>query len=301
MELRQLRYFAKSAELLNFTEAAKKLFITQSTLSLQIKQLEEELGVLLFDRIGKRILLTEAGESFLPYARQTLQDTEYGKQKILDLQNIHTGSLRIGVTYSLSPLLTNAIIIFNRKYPSVKLDIQYSSSHDLIIQLKEHKFDFILSFLPNLPETTLDSVTLFDSSLNMVVHRCHPLSGLKQISWDRIQTESLILPSIGLSARALLDTILNEKRIQLHPQIEMNDVNAILQLVKTGSWISLLSKATIFDQKDLKAIPLKGKGVEMHASLIWQKNAYQKKSALVFKEIMEQRAKIHNIEHGNIL
>lgn len=69
MELRQLRYFEKTSELLNFTEAAKALFISQSTLSQQIKQLESELGVLLFDRVGKRIVLTEAGSSFLPYAR----------------------------------------------------------------------------------------------------------------------------------------------------------------------------------------------------------------------------------------
>ena len=72
MELRQLRYFEKASELLNFTEAAKSLFLSQSTLSQQIKQLEEELGVLLFDRIGKRIVLTEAGESFLPYARNAI-------------------------------------------------------------------------------------------------------------------------------------------------------------------------------------------------------------------------------------
>lgn len=299
MELRQLRYFAEAAELLNFTEAAKKLFITQSTLSQQIKQLEEELGIPLFDRIGKHVTLTEAGESFLPYARQTIQNTEYGKQKIRDLQQIHCGVLRIGVTYSLSPLLTNAIEIFSKKYPGIQLDIQYFSSSSLLAQLKEHKFDFILSFLPHSKEEMLEAIPLFDSSLVMVAHRSHPLAALKQVDWIRLQETPLILPSIGLSARFILDSLLSQRNIHLTPAIETNDVSAILQLVKTGHWVSLLSKASIFGQSEIKAIPLKEKGAHMQASLIWLKNAYQKNSAQAFKRIMEQRAKNYNIEPAN--
>src|SRR3954463_12885756 len=106
MELRQLRYFIRSAELLNFTEAAHTLYISQSTLSQQIKQLEDELGIPLFDRIGKRVHLTEAGGLFLPYARQTLVDSEGGRFVIDDLKGLKTGELKIGVTYGLSALLT---------------------------------------------------------------------------------------------------------------------------------------------------------------------------------------------------
>lgn len=118
MELRQLRYFEKTSELLNFTEAAKALFISQSTLSQQIKQLESELGVLLFDRVGKRIVLTEAGSSFLPYARNAIRDADSGKQIIRDLQGLETGSLHIGVTYSLSTILTKALKKFSGNIPT---------------------------------------------------------------------------------------------------------------------------------------------------------------------------------------
>ena len=106
MELRQLRYFVRSAELLNFTEAAHALYISQSTLSQQIKQLEDELGMPLFDRIGKRVRLTEAGSLFLPYARQSIADSESGRFVINDLKGIKTGELHIGATYGLSALLT---------------------------------------------------------------------------------------------------------------------------------------------------------------------------------------------------
>ena len=96
MELRQVRYFLKVAELQNFTEAAKSLFIAQSTLSQQINQLENDLGVLLFDRVGKRLYLTEAGQEFIPLAKQTIQDADLAKQRLLDLQGIRAGSLRVG-------------------------------------------------------------------------------------------------------------------------------------------------------------------------------------------------------------
>ena len=105
MELRQLKYFKEACERQNFSEAARMLHISQSTLSQQIKQLEDELDVLLFDRIGKRIVPTEAGQAFLPYAIRAIHDAEDGKQIIRDLKGIETGVLRIGVTYSMSPLL----------------------------------------------------------------------------------------------------------------------------------------------------------------------------------------------------
>lgn len=117
MELRQLKYFEKTCELLNFTEAAHALCISQSTLSQQIKQLENELGILLFDRIGKRIILTEAGSSFLPYAKNAIRESENGKQIIRDLQNLDTGKLCIGATFSLSSLLTKALPLFSEQYP----------------------------------------------------------------------------------------------------------------------------------------------------------------------------------------
>ena len=143
MELRQLRYFDKAAELLNFTEAARVLFISQSTLSQQIKQLEDELGVLLFDRVGKHIVLTEAGASFLPYARKTILDSENGKQIILDLQGLQTGVLNIGVTYSLSSLLTKALISFSKKYPQIHVEIMFATSEELV-EKQQSRFYFVI-------------------------------------------------------------------------------------------------------------------------------------------------------------
>jgi LysR family cyn operon transcriptional activator len=125
MELRQLKYFITSADTLNFTEAARQCFITQSTLSQQIKQLETELGVQLFERIGKRVFLTETGRDFLPYARQTVADADYGVQRIKDMENLKTGRLCIGTTFGLSALITDAIARFSEQYPEVHLEVMF--------------------------------------------------------------------------------------------------------------------------------------------------------------------------------
>ena len=110
MELRQLRYFVKAAETLNFSEAAKQLFITQSTLSQQIRQLENELDIQLFQRNSHEVALTEAGNELLPYAKETLYAAQTCKEHLRDLQQLLTGTLNIGVTYSFSRLM-NAIVL----------------------------------------------------------------------------------------------------------------------------------------------------------------------------------------------
>ena len=135
-----------ACELQNFSEAARQLHISQSTLSHQIKQLEDELDILLFDRIGKRVIPTEAGNAFLPFARKSIQDAENGRQIIRDLKGIETGILHIGATYSLSPLLISAMKLFAKTYPGIKVLLTLATSAELIDLLKDNSLDFILSF-----------------------------------------------------------------------------------------------------------------------------------------------------------
>ena len=125
MELRQLKYFVKTAQTLNFSEAARLLFVTQSTLSQQIRQLEQELGSDLFIRDSHSVQLTESGEQLLPLAQRTLQDAAACQDRIKDLHQILSGSLNIGITYSFAPLLTETVMEFLKIYPGVKLNIFY--------------------------------------------------------------------------------------------------------------------------------------------------------------------------------
>ncbi|MCQ2958890.1 MAG: LysR substrate-binding domain-containing protein [Bacteroidales bacterium] len=288
MELRQLRYFLKAAELQNFTEASKSLFIAQSTLSQQINQLENELGILLFDRIGKRLFLTEAGKEFVPFAKQTIQDAELGKQRLLDLQGLKTGSLRVGITYSLSFGLASILQRFIEEYPQIKLEIVYSTASELLEMLSSRDIDFVLSFKTIESEDAIEMTELFEVSLCAVVHYRHPMAFRKEISLKELQAYSLALPSKGLNARAMFDKLLHENDIVLEPRLEMNDANFLLQLVEKSMFATVLSQAAILGRKDLKAIPIKEQKEKMMASLLTLKGAYQKKSAKAFIRLYEE-------------
>lgn len=120
MEIRQLIYFVETSQTLNFSEAAKKLCISQSTLSQQIKQLELELDEELFFRTSHEVTLTEAGYELLPFARQIVSDINNCHQRFLDLKKIATGCLNIGVTYSFGQMLIETICNFSRIYPGIK-------------------------------------------------------------------------------------------------------------------------------------------------------------------------------------
>ena len=286
MELRQLKYFIKTAETLNFTEAARQLFITQSTLSQQIRQLETELQVQLFDRIGKRTYLTEAGTEFLPYAKQTVADSEGGVQRLRDLQNIQTGELRIGVVFTLSDLLTSTIISFSKQYPNIKLVVISRPVNELLDLLKERKLDLILSYRPDEADSQIEFFPLFDSNLSVIVNYNHPLVAQREVPLELLKQYPLVLPSVGSQARSMIDKLLDSRHVRLAPQIEITSMTIMMNLVETGHWIAVMSEMLIRGHEKLRAIPIAGRKTQMHPSVIVLKDIYQKLSAKEFMRIL---------------
>ena len=138
MEIRQLKYFLKLAETLNFSEASRELFITQSTLSQQILNLERELDQQLFIRNSHEVVLTEAGRLLVPMARESIHTVDNCLQQMQDLKHLLTGELNIGVTYSFSSIMAETMIDFLKKYPKVKLNVCYSSMAELIDKVTGH-------------------------------------------------------------------------------------------------------------------------------------------------------------------
>lgn len=295
MELRQLKYFVKITETLNFTEAAKLLFITQSTLSQQIKQLENELQLLLFDRIGKKIFLTEAGAEFLPFAKKTIADSELGIQRLRDLQNIQTGELRIGVIFTLSDLITSTIISFSKKYPNIKLVVINKPVTDLLDFLKERELDLIISYKPDNEDNQIEYYSLFDSNLSVIVNYKHPLVAQREVSPSLLKQYPLVLPYVGSQARLMIDKILNNQHVQLTPQIEISSMTIMIKLVETGHWIAVMSETLVSGHNNLRAIPIAGKHKQMHPAVIVLKESYQKLAAKEFINILFKK---NNPEKG---
>lgn len=286
MELRQLKYFVKSAEYLNFSVAAKHLYITQSTLSQQIKQLEFELGFELFLRNSRHISLTEAGEEFLPFARKTIQDAEDGVQRLHDLQHVKAGKLRVGVTYSLSTVLTEGLLEFMKVYPDIKLEVCYKTVNELLVLLKERELDFILSYKPLFDAPDVDSMPLFENALALVVAKDHPLAVKKRVKLQELADVPLVLPSHDLQARMMLEKLIAGKNVSLSSKLELNETNILLQMVSTGSYSTILSTSAVFGNTRFKAIPIDDPANIMEASLLRLKGSYQKAAAKEFVKIL---------------
>lgn len=287
MELRQLKYFITAAERSNFTEAASILNISQSTLSQQIKQLEDDLGIPLFDRIAKRVFLTEAGRLFLHHALDTVRKSEDGREMIRELNDVQAGSLIIGSTYGLSPLLTQAVIGFCEKYPKIKITIEFGTSDQLLRLIAESKLDFALSFIPVRQNRNYASYPLFKSVLSLIVHQNHPSASQQTTTIADLANLPLVLPVKGYSIREFLDKCLSEANLVPDILLEMNDIDMLLKLVDTGKWCTVLMKTSLFNYPSLTAVPMVGEGMERQATITWPTGMYRKKSATLFAGLLE--------------
>ena len=298
MELRQLRYFVNAAEQLSFSDAAKLLNIAQSTLSQQVRQLEDELGVQLFERNSHAISLTEAGAELLPFARRTLHEADSCVARIHDLDQLLAGTLNIGVTYSFSPILTETLMEFMKKYPRVKLNIYYKPMVELMAMLEARAVDFVLAFRPSESMPVIESHMLFDNHPAVIVKESHPLAGLDSVSLADIGKFNLALPSKGLQARNAFDTYLAAHPAPLNIRIELNEVNILLELIKRGNLVTILAEATVYNQTGVKAIPLTPEANEMEGCVHMLKNCYRKHSAIEFIHMLREsnavRARVRN-------
>lgn len=295
MELRQLKYFKTACELQNFSEAARTLHISQSTLSQQIKQLEDELDVLLFDRIGKRIIPTEAGLAFLPFASKAITDAEDGKQIIRDLKGIETGSLHIGVTYSMSPLLICALNLFTKAYPKIKIHITFATSEEMLRKLEDNHLDFVLSFQPEGRFGAFETLPLFTSKLYFIVHQSHPLAGLSSITLQRLSQTPLILPEKGFATRKKIDELCRKYKLKLNVGIEINEVHTIIHALANGQWGTIMTQAAVRGEAQLVQIPiLCADQLTSQGFLFWPQGSYRKKSALAFAGFLQKATDCQN-------
>lgn len=288
MELRQIKYFLKVAELLNFSEASKALFITQSTLSQQIRQLENEFDTILFERNSHEVSLTEAGQQFMRYARKVMIDVDDCTQKMDDLKNMLTGELNIGVTFTFSPLLTETVLEFMKLYPHVRLNVFYKTMSELMDMLQRREVDFVLAFKPTDRNDKIESHVLFNNHLSVVVSERHSLAKRKSLTLDDLAPYDAAMPARGLQARNSFDDMIHSENSKLRIRVELNDVSILLKLIKQSKLVTILAEATIHDEDGLVAIPLEMTGNDMEGCIHLLKQAYVKNSAREFYRLLSQ-------------
>lgn len=276
MELTQLKYFVRLAEELNFTEAAKKLFITQSTLSLSIKHLEEECGMPLFDRIGKCTYLTDAGRIFVDFARKSISDAEAGLRSMKEMKGIYTGRLHIGVTYSLHDTLNQCILTFTDLFPEARLSIiEMNSVKELEYLVLKGDVDFALTYSSKRMSPLLECDQLFETPLCVIARKDLPLSSRKSIPLEELDRYPFVFFPYGIHTRMEIEQMfINDNSPVIVPRIEVNDASLILRMVETGKWLTILSEGIVTNKEDLKAIRIFGASNKLRGCLVRPKDKY---------------------------
>lgn len=292
MELRQLKYFAKVAELKNFSEASRQLNITQSTLSQQIRQLEGELGVELLVRDSHHVSLTDIGEAFLPQAERTLKAAASCIDRIHDVQELGIGELNIGSTYSFLPLLKETVLQFMKKYPGIKLNICSQSMETLQQMLDDGSIDIALSYKPLYAHPGIESHIMFDNRLAVIVADTHPLANQETVRLADLEKFPFAAPAKGLQARNLFDRIVEGLDYRFNFRLEINDVHVLLDLVRASDKLfTVLSQAALTHTPGIKILTLDQQGTQMEGSFHFSKNSYMKRSTKEFlKMLCENRA-----------
>lgn len=295
MELRHLKYFVTIAKTLNFSEASRRLYITQGTLSQQIQQLEGEIGAQLFDRTKHSVVLTEAGEELLPLAIQTIEDSEVCSNRMRDLKGALTGTLRVGTTPSFSSLLTETVKRFVKEHPGVTLKIQSETALELIEMLRNKELDLALAFKPVMAYDELETEPLFRNSLSAIMRKDHPLATHKVLTMDDLENHRIVLPGQGLQARRAFDRFLGLDTRKLNVTLEVNDPNLIMDIVQSTNLITVLSSLASYYRQDLIAVPLEGGNYSMVGCVHRPKEGYRKRSADVFIEMLRDSAQVERI------
>ena len=288
MELRQLRYFVEVGRLGSFSLASKSLFITQSTISQQIRKLEEELGVELLTRDTRHVTLSDYGEQFYPCAVQVLEEARAGAERIKDVKALKVGTLSVGATYSFGPLLKQTVLDFYRKFPRIRLNLVITSKEELRQMLLDRELDVALTYKSPIGDDHIESHLLFQSRL-CLVGRIGELKGVgPEVSVQDLPRFPLALPSKGLQARDTLEDVLFAQGVKLDIRLEINSVRSLLDLVGSSPLVTILSEEAIHQVQGFEAVPINHPDGRMDGCYHYLKGTYHKMAAQKFVEILKE-------------
>ena len=240
MDLRSLTTFIQVAESGSFTRAAQQLGYSQPTISVQIRQLEEELGVRLFDRIGHTVRLTDKGHDALRHAQQICHMC-----REMVLQSGHSGTLqgtiRLATADSMcGPLVSGHFPDFSARYPGISLKIVTAGTGDLFRLLDHNEADLVCTLDSHIYNTNYVILAERRVGVRFVTAAGSPLAAQKTVTLEELLTQPLLLTEKGMSYRRLLDEKLAQASLEAHPLLEMGRTDILCQMVERGLGVSFL-------------------------------------------------------------
>jgi len=240
MNFYQLAYFKKVAETNSISRAADTLLITQPAVSRQIKALEDELGERLFDRIGKKVYLTRAGEVLYAHVGRILRSVEEAKIAVKDMSAECSGQLIIGTSDHISiHRLPDVLKAYINAFPKVDLKLRCHRSETIVDLVNRNLVDLGVVTLPHM-SARLVSKTIWKDPMSLVFSKNHPLASLGIIRLKDIAHYGMILPEPGTATRKMIDLAFSKKRLTPNVTMEVAYLETIKSLVRVGLGISVL-------------------------------------------------------------
>ena len=285
MELRHLRYFAALAEQLSFTVAAQKVHVTQSTLSHQIRQLEEELGCRLFEREGRRVTMTEAGELFLERVRNALREVDEGVSTVRFAAEVMTGVVRIGATHTFNlHIIPRCVSLFLDRHPSVRVDVLEMTGDGIAQALLRGDLDIGVTYKPN-DALPLRFEPLYTEEMMLAVGLRHPFAKRRFVRVSELHLQRMVLLPRSFSTRVLLDESFRMAYAAPVVVAEMNAIAPMIELVRETDIATIVSTHAL-RREDVKLIPLESPTPVRSPGLLWRRDEARTPAARSFASIV---------------
>ncbi len=281
MDLRQLEYFRMVSELNNITKAAEKLGVTQPSITVAIKKLEDELGIILFNRNQKKNSLTSEGKVFLKRVENILNEIDDAKKEMSDLQGLDKGLISLGIPMMVgSYLFPNIFSCFKKEFPNIDFSIVEDGSREIVNLLEHGNLDLGIVLLNDIPES-LDTITIQENELVACLPLHHPLANKSKITIEDLKNEKLILFGENTFHRKVIVDLFKEKNYEPNIIISSSQIRTIHSLILNEMGITFLLDFIAKKLPDIVIIPLEH-SINIKIALAWNKTKYTSLASKAF-------------------
>ncbi|HBZ31131.1 MAG TPA: LysR family transcriptional regulator [Nitrosomonas nitrosa] len=290
--LRQLKVFESVARHLSFSRAAEELFLTQPAVSLQIKQLEEAVALPLFEQMGKRIYLTEAGQELYHYSRSIAQLLADMELALDELKGLDRGKLNISVVSTANYFTPHLLAKFCQRYHGVTVSLNVSNREAVLKQLADNLTDLAIM---GQPPDGLDIVSesFMENPLVIIAPPGHPLCGQRQIPVKQLEQEVFLVREVGSGTRSAMERFFSEQEINVTRGMEADTTEAIKQAVQAGMGLGIMSLHTIeleLAAHRLEVLDVQGFPIMRHWYVVHRKNKRFSQVVKTFKDFLLKEA-----------
>ncbi len=290
--LRQLKVFESVARLLNFTRAAEELHLTQPAVSIQIKQLEKMIALPLFEQMGKRIYLTDAGQELFNYSRSISQQLADMELALEELKGVQRGKLNIAVVSTANYFVPGLLARFTQRYPDVTISLHVSNRENVLKQLADNQTDLAIMGQP--PDNIdISSESFVENPLVIIAPPDHPLCGQRQIPVERLEQEIFLVREPGSGTRSAMERFFAQAKIRINKGMEADTTEAIKQGIQAGMGLGIMSIHTIrleLETGRLQILDVQGFPIIRNWYVVHRKNKRFSSISGVFKQFLLQEA-----------